>query len=76
MPKGCVQCRGTGYRGRTGIFEVLEINDEMRELIKIKASPQLFREEMRRLRIPGLRHVGIEKVRAGITTVDEVLRVT
>jgi len=76
VPKGCVQCRGTGYRGRTGIFEVLEFTDEMRELIKIKASPQLFRDEMRRLRIPSLRHVGIDKVRAGITTVDEVLRVT
>jgi general secretion pathway protein E/type IV pilus assembly protein PilB len=76
VPKGCVQCRGTGYRGRTGIFEVLEMTDEMRELIKVKAGPQAFREEMRRLRIPSLRHVGIDKVRTGITTVDEVLRVT
>jgi general secretion pathway protein E len=76
IPKGCVQCRGTGYRGRTGIFEVLEMTDELRELIKMKASPQMFREVMRRQRIPGLRHVGMDKVRAGITTVDEVLRVT
>jgi general secretion pathway protein E/type IV pilus assembly protein PilB len=76
IPKGCVQCRGTGYRGRTGIFEVMEMSDELRELIKMKASPQKFREEMQRQRVPGLRHVGLEKVRAGITTVDEVLRVT
>jgi general secretion pathway protein E/type IV pilus assembly protein PilB len=76
IPKGCVQCRGTGYRGRIGIFEVMEMTDELRELIKMKASPQKFREEMQRQRVPGLRHVGIEKVRAGITTVDEVLRVT
>jgi general secretion pathway protein E/type IV pilus assembly protein PilB len=75
-PRGCVQCRGTGYRGRTGIFEALEMTDELRDLIKTKASPQMFREVMRRQRIPSLRHVGIDKVRAGITTIDEVLRVT
>ena len=48
----------------------------LRELIKMKASPQKFREEMRRQKIPGLRHVGMDKVLAGVTTVDEVLRVT
>jgi general secretion pathway protein E/type IV pilus assembly protein PilB len=76
VPRGCVQCRGTGYRGRTGIFEVLEMTDELRDLVKTKASPLDFREVLRRQRIPGLRHVGMDKVRAGITTVDEVLRVT
>jgi general secretion pathway protein E len=75
-PRGCAQCRGTGYRGRTGIFEVIEITDELRELIKSKATAQTFRDALRRRHIPSIRQVGIEKARAGITTVDEVLRVT
>jgi type II secretory ATPase GspE/PulE/Tfp pilus assembly ATPase PilB-like protein len=74
--RGCTQCRGTGYRGRTGIFEALEMTDEMRELIKTKANALAFREVMRRRKIPSLRQIGLEKVRAGITTIDEVLRVT
>jgi len=75
-PKGCVQCRGTGYRGRTGIFEVLEMTDEFRELVKTKATSPAFREVLRRRKVPTIRQVGIDKACAGITTVDEVLRVT
>ncbi len=73
---GCVQCRGTGYRGRTGIFEVIEITDQFRDLIKSKATSQDFREVLRQRKIPSIRQVGIEKACAGITTIDEVLRVT
>jgi general secretion pathway protein E/type IV pilus assembly protein PilB len=73
---GCVQCRGTGYRGRTGIFEVIEITDQFRDLIKSKATSQDFREVLRHRKIPSIRQVGIEKACAGITTIDEVLRVT
>jgi general secretion pathway protein E len=76
MPKGCVQCRGSGYRGRTGIFEVLEMTDEIRELVKSKATAQTFRDLLRKRKVPSIRQVGIEKACAGITTVDEVLRVT
>ncbi len=75
-PRGCVSCRRTGYKGRTGIFEVLEMDDEIRELIKAKSPALGFREIMKRRRIPSLRHAGYQKVLAGVTTVDEVIRVT
>jgi general secretion pathway protein E/type IV pilus assembly protein PilB len=75
-PKGCAQCMRTGYRGRTGIFEVLELDDELRELIKAKATARAYREIFARRRIKSLRRVGFEKAVAGITTIDEVRRVT
>ena len=75
-PKGCAQCLRTGYRGRTGIFEFLEVDDELRELIKAKASSRAYREILARRKIPSLRRAGFDKVQAGITTVDDVMRVT
>ncbi len=75
-PKGCSSCFKTGYRGRTGIFEFLEIDDELRELIKAKASSRDYREVMRRRKVPSLRRAGFDKVMAGVTTVDDVVRVT
>ena len=75
-PKGCVQCLRTGYRGRTGIFEFLEMDDELRELVKNKATARDYREILARRKIPSLRRAGFEKVLAGVTTVDEVVRVT
>ena len=66
----------TGYRGRTGIFEVLVMEDELRDLIKVKASAREYREVLQRRKLPSLRRMGFERMRAGITTVDEVLRVT
>jgi general secretion pathway protein E/type IV pilus assembly protein PilB len=74
--RGCKECRGTGYRGRIAIFEVLEMNDEMRELIKAKSSVKAYRNVMRDLKIPSIRKVGFEKVRELVTTVEEVMRVT
>jgi general secretion pathway protein E/type IV pilus assembly protein PilB len=74
--RGCKECRGTGYRGRIGIFEVLEMNDEIRDLIKAKSSAKAYRKVMRELQIPSIRKVGFEKVRELATTVDEVMRVT
>ena len=75
-PRGCAQCMRTGYKGRTGIFEMLEIDDELRELIKHKAASRAYREIFARRRIKSLRRVGFEKATAGITTLDEVRRVT
>jgi general secretion pathway protein E/type IV pilus assembly protein PilB len=75
-PRGCAQCKRTGYRGRTGIFEVLELDDELRELVKQKAATRAYREIFTRRKIRSLRRAGFEKVVAGITTVDEVRRVT
>ncbi len=74
--KGCDKCMLTGYRGRTGIFEVVELDDELRELIKAKAPARAYREIYVRRKIPSLRHAGLLKIQSGVTTVDEVLRVT
>lgn len=75
-PTGCAECHRTGYKGRTGIYEVLELDDELRELVKTKATAAAYREILRKRRIRTLRGAGFSKVQAGITTVDEVLRVT
>jgi general secretion pathway protein E len=75
-PKGCDRCMRSGYRGRTGIFEVAELDDDLRELVKAKAPARAYREIYVRRRIPSLRRAGMLKIHAGITTVDEVLRVT
>lgn len=75
-PVGCPSCMRTGYRGRTGIFEVLELDDELRELVKAKAAARAYREIFAKRRIRSLRRAGFEKVAAGITTEAEVMRVT
>ena len=75
-PTGCPACLRTGYRGRTGIFEVLAIDDELRELIKAKSAAREYRDALQQRRIVSLRRAGFEKVVAGMTTVDEVVRVT
>lgn len=75
-PKGCVQCHRTGYRGRTGIFEFVELDDELRDMIKGKAAAREYRELLRRRNVRSLRRAGYERVVEGVTTVDEVVRVT
>jgi general secretion pathway protein E/type IV pilus assembly protein PilB len=75
-PTGCTECHRTGYKGRTGIYEVLELDDELRELVKSKANAPAYREILRRRRVRTLRGAGFAKVLAGVTTVDEVMRVT
>jgi general secretion pathway protein E len=75
-PRGCPACLNTGFRGRVGIFEMLELDDDLRELVKAKAAARAYREIFARRRIRSLRRAGLEKVAAGITTVEEVLRVT
>lgn len=75
-PKGCAQCMRTGYRGRTGIFEIVELDDDLRDLVKAKAPARAYREIYLRRRIPSLRKAGLSKIQAGVTTVEEVLRVT
>ena len=75
-PGGCAACNRTGYRGRTGIFEVLVMEDELRDLIKVKASAREYREVLARRKLPSLRRMGFLRMQSGITTIDEVLRVT
>jgi general secretion pathway protein E len=72
---GCGQCRGTGYRGRTGLFELIAVGDELREaVVRRLGRPQLREVAMTGGMVP-LRQDGWSKVEAGITTVEEVLRV-
>ena len=73
---GCDYCSGTGYRGRIGIFEVLPVGDEIRELIMRRATVKEIKDKAIALGMRTLREDGIEKVKRGVTTIDEVLRVT
>jgi general secretion pathway protein E/type IV pilus assembly protein PilB len=73
---GCRECRHSGYRGRKGIFELLMISDELRELIVQRASAPALLEVARRAGMKQLREDGWRQVHEGITTPEEVLRVT
>ncbi|WP_027626695.1 GspE/PulE family protein [Clostridium lundense] len=74
--KGCSICSGTGYKGRTGIFEVIEINKEIKELIDYKRGEGAIEKEAQKNGTVLLREACIRKVLAGVTTVEEMLRVT
>ncbi len=74
--RGCDRCHNTGYSGRTGIFEVLELDDELRELIKLRATSKSYKDYVRERSLRRLREVGLLRVKAGVTSLDEVLRVT
>jgi len=74
-PVGCDRCRGTGYRGRIGIFEILKPNDELHELVLKRESTRTLAQCARAHGMRTLQQSGWEKVRAGHTTLDEVLRV-
>ncbi len=74
--KGCPTCNGTGYKGRIGLYEVMEIDDDVRELILVGASPIELRKKAIEKGMITLRQSGLIKIRDGITTMDEVLRET
>jgi type IV pilus assembly protein PilB len=74
--KGCTTCNSTGYKGRIGLYEVLEITDEIRELILIGASALELRKKAVDDGMITLRESGLYKIRAGVTTVEEVVRET
>lgn len=74
--KGCEHCKHTGYYGRTAIYEFMVIDDEIREHIVRKTPANQLRQIALSKGMIGLRQDGMEKVRLGITTLDEVLRVT
>jgi type II secretory ATPase GspE/PulE/Tfp pilus assembly ATPase PilB-like protein len=73
--EGCEACRQTGYRGRSGIFELLRFDDEVKELITRGADRSALRELTIARGMTTLKQDGWAKVQAGITTVEEVLRV-
>jgi len=74
--KGCDDCRGTGYRGRIGIYELFLIGEEARSLILSKRPSGEIRRHAIERGMVTLRDDGWAKARAGITTVEEILRVT
>jgi type II secretory ATPase GspE/PulE/Tfp pilus assembly ATPase PilB-like protein len=74
--KGCESCSNTGYWGRAGIFEFLIITDEIQKLILGKKDSNIIKEAARRNGMRTLREDGWMKVKQGITTISEVLRVT
>ena len=76
LPCGCERCGGTGYRGRLGVFEVLELDDEMRELIGEKTDGLKVDQAAIRGGMTTMLDDGIAKCRAGLTSPAEVLRVT
>jgi type IV pilus assembly protein PilB len=74
--KGCEKCNGTGYKGRVGLYEVMEMTDALRELILVGASNIELRKQAIEEGMITLRGSGLEKVRQGITTIEEVIRET
>jgi general secretion pathway protein E len=73
--EGCEVCRNLGYRGRTGIYELVVFDDRLRSMVHTRASEQDMLRHARELG-PGIREDGMRKVREGVTTIEEVLRVT
>ncbi|HEY3024777.1 MAG TPA: type IV-A pilus assembly ATPase PilB [Pyrinomonadaceae bacterium] len=74
--KGCATCNDTGYKGRVGLYETMEVTDEIRELILIGASSLELRKKAIDDGMITLRESGLHKVRNGVTTIEEVLRET
>ncbi len=74
--KGCPECKNTGYRGRTGIYELLLMDDEVRRLTMQRTESNTIKKEGLKHGMTTLRQDGINKVISGLTTIQEVLRVT
>jgi len=76
MPGGCVKCRGTGHKGRAGIFEIFQIDDEVRHMVNENLSTPQLRRQAREIGMRTMREDGIRKVLNGMTSADEVINVT
>ncbi|MFL6650977.1 MAG: GspE/PulE family protein, partial [Sulfurifustaceae bacterium] len=74
QPTGCPECRHTGFRGRVGIYEILTNTKGLRELVKPNVELDVLREQARKDGMRSLRASGAERVHAGLTTIDEVLK--
>jgi type IV pilus assembly protein PilB len=73
---GCEQCGRTGYKGRTGIYELLRIDDDIRSAIISRSSAATIRQIAVEKGMRTLRQDAISKVKTGVTTIEEVVRVT
>jgi len=74
--KGCSLCNNTGYKGRVGLYEVMPMKEEVKELVLSRASTSEVKREAIRLGMKTLRQSGIAKIKEGVTTIEEVLRST
>ena len=74
--EGCAQCRGTGYLGRTGIYEIVDVNEKIRPLINEKADSEFIKRMAMTDGMITLHEAAVRKMLAGETTFDEVIRVT
>src|ERR671910_2312081 len=74
--KGCERCNGTGYKGRVGLYEVMEVTEELRELILVGASALELKRKAVDEGMLTLRSSGLRKVKDGVTTIEEVVRET
>ncbi len=74
--RGCGTCNNTGYKGRVGLYEVMEINDELKELILVGASALELKKKALEMGMITLRRSGLLKIAAGMTTLEEVVRET
>lgn len=74
--QGCLKCNGTGFRGRVGIFEMFNVNEELQSMIYEEASLVALRDKAREMGMRNMREDGIRKVIAGVTTPQEVLHAT
>ncbi len=74
--KGCEKCNNSGYKGRVGLFEVMEIDEELKEQVLIGASTSELRQKAKEKGMLTLRMSGIEKIKVGDTSIEEVLRET
>ncbi len=75
-PVGCIECRDTGYKGRAGVYEIMPISNTLKEVITDKCDLEVLRKQAIKEGMHSLRLSGANKVGAGLTTLEEVLRVT
>ena len=74
--QGCEKCNNTGYKGRVGLYEVMEVTEELRELILVGASALELRRKAVEEGMISLRGSGLRKVKDGVTTIEEIVRET
>ena len=74
--RGCDLCTGTGYKGRTGLFEVMEVTQAIRDLILTRGQAREIKKKAMEQGMTTLRRSGLIKIKAGITTIEEVVRET
>jgi type IV pilus assembly protein PilB len=74
--RGCEKCNNTGFKGRVGLYEVMEVTEELRELILVGASSLELRRKAVDEGMITLRHSGLRKVKEGVTTIEEIVRET